>query len=462
MSQPGAVASPPPETAAYPRGFRARRVRNWFYIGLTYAGYYLCRYNLSPVTPELAREFGLSNQQTGLMSTGRDFGYAIGTFVNGLFADALGGRLAMIVGAIGTIVLNLLFGGVSTLELGAWALSAFVVIRTLDGYIQSFGSPGMVKINASWFQRRERGKFSGIFGGMIQLGVVGVNQLSHLLLAGFAVTILGTTLIAVPKLDWRSMFIVPPLILAVIVLLFFLNVRNHPEDAGYSIRHDDDDHADRPNERLPLGLVFRTIASNPIVWINALAYLCTGFVRRASDWWWAKYLDNVWQVGKDSPYFWWAGLLLPIAGFAGSFCSGALSDTVFRGRRAPVGVILYGVETAVIVLGVVVLGTPGLASPLTAVIVLTAISLTCNSSHSVIGSAAVMDIGGRKMSGFALGVINSFQYFGAILAGYTLGGYIDHYGWNALFYAMIPFSALGMLLMLGLTLATRGRDVRGT
>jgi len=35
----------------------------------------------------------------------------------------------------------------------------------LDGYLQAFASPGMVKkINAAWFAHRERGRFSGIFG----------------------------------------------------------------------------------------------------------------------------------------------------------------------------------------------------------------------------------------------------------------------------------------------------------
>ena len=34
-------------------GFRLRRGRNWFFLGLTYASYYLCRYNLGIVAPEL-------------------------------------------------------------------------------------------------------------------------------------------------------------------------------------------------------------------------------------------------------------------------------------------------------------------------------------------------------------------------------------------------------------------------
>ena len=48
-----------------PPGFRLRRVRNWFFLGLTYASYYLCRYNLGIVAPELKETLGFSNARYG-------------------------------------------------------------------------------------------------------------------------------------------------------------------------------------------------------------------------------------------------------------------------------------------------------------------------------------------------------------------------------------------------------------
>jgi len=49
-----------------------------------------------------------------------------------------------------------------------------------------------------------------------------------------------------------------------------------------------------------------------------------------------------------------------------------------------------------------------------------------------------------------------------ILAGFMRGGWIHLYGWNALFYSMIPFSGPGTLLMGYIWLTTRGRDVKGS
>lgn len=121
--------------------------------------------------------------------------------------------------------------------------------------------------------------------------------------------------------------------------------------------------------------------------------------------------------------------------------SGYLSDTLFRGSRAPVAAGLYFVETAVILLAA------QFHSASAAIVSLIAISLTANSTHSILGTAAAMDIGGRKMSGFASGVIDAFQYFGGSLAGYFLGHLLDQ-SWDYYFYFMAPFGFVGGILML--------------
>jgi sugar phosphate permease len=60
-----------------------------------------------------------------------------------------------------------------------------------------------------------------------------------------------------------------------------------------------------------------------------------------------------------------------------------------------------------------------------------------------------MDIGGRKMAGFASGCIDSFQYFGQALAGAALGSIVERH-WDNYFYFMAPFGVLGAILMLSL------------
>ncbi len=159
--------------AAYPPGFRPRRGLNWAFIGLLYTSFYMCRYNLSIANGAISSEFGFSKAQMGTIITTALLAYACGQIINGLLADRLGGKRAMLIGAVGTVAMNVLFGVASF-----WGLLwLFVVIRGIDGYMQAFGAPGMVKINAAWFGHRERGRFAGIFGFMINLGRFGIFKL---------------------------------------------------------------------------------------------------------------------------------------------------------------------------------------------------------------------------------------------------------------------------------------------
>src|SRR5438132_7053182 len=184
-----------------PPGFRPRRGLNWAFIGLLYTSFYMCRYNLPLASSAISGEFGFSKAQIGSIITTALLAYACGQIINGLLTDRLGGKRAMLIGAAGTIVMNVVFGIASF-----WGLLwLFVLIRGIDGYMQAFGAPGMVKINAAWFRHTERGGFAGIFGFMINLGRFGIFKLGPALLAGF--TFLG--LIRIPPLHWRWLFWVP-------------------------------------------------------------------------------------------------------------------------------------------------------------------------------------------------------------------------------------------------------------
>jgi OPA family glycerol-3-phosphate transporter-like MFS transporter len=183
------------------------------------------------------------------------------------------------------------------------------------------------------------------------------------------------------------------------------------------------------------------IVSNPVVWITALAYSCTGAVRQSVDQWFPRYMQEVHHLDLESAQFQFLGFMIPFVASVGSLISGYLSDTVFKGRRAPVAAGIYFAET------VVILAAAQFHSGNAAICFFILISFTANSTHSLLGTASAMDIGGRKMVGFASGIIDSFQYFGGSLAGYFLGRLLDR-SWGYYFYFMAPFGLVGGLLML--------------
>ena len=125
------------------------------------------------------------------------------------------------------------------------------------------------------------------------------------------------------------------------------------------------------------------------------------------------------------------------------------------------------------------------ASEVFAIVLILGVWTGCNATHSLLGTAAAMDLGGRKMAGFSSGVIDSFQYFGAMLAGFGLGYFFDlfaipqldadgaplldaagkqikHIDGSIWFASMLPWALLGTALMGYLWIAHRGKSTPGT
>ena len=410
-----------------------------------YASYYMCRYNFRWATPGMVEEFGFSKLQiTGMLSAWA-LAYGTGQLVNGLLTDRIGGKAAMLIGAAGTVCINLVYGFGSFIS----TFATFSLIWLINGWFQSFGAPGMIKMNAAWFRRTERGTFAGIFGFMIQLGQFAINSLAPVILAGFAV---GTFIVA--QGEWRWLFRIPPLVTAVVAVLLALIVKQTPEEAGY---HGVIEHAgETAGESVTTSIreSFITIFTHPLVWFYALAYACTGAVRNSSDQLAILYFVEQLHLNMEAkpPAVFWTMFLMPLVAVLGSFSAGVISDKVFHGHRSPVAMTLYFLEAAVITVAAAVI-LSGAVGPTPGGIVLgclflVLISLTANSTHAIVGTAAPMDIGGRKMAGFASGVIDSFQYYGTAIALPLTGWLIDRFGWGVWYPTMAGFGVIGGCAML--------------
>lgn len=445
----------------HPPGFRMRRGLNWVSLGLLYGAYYMCRYNFRFATPGMIEEYSFTRSEIGDMLAIWSLAYGTGQLVNGLLCDRIGGKRSMLIGAIGTIVINLIFGFASF----AGTFATFSLIWLINGWMQSFGAPGMVKINAAWFHRTERGTFAGIFGFMIQAGQVAISHLAPFILAGF---MFGPLI--VPEGDWRWLFRIPPLVTAAAALFMYFAAKQTPDDAGYpGVIQDEIDNS--AGVTVTLRESFRTIFTHPLVWFYAAAYACTGAVRSSSDQIAILYFQDElgFDMKKNIPDAakWTLGAMPMVAVF-GSFLSGWVSDKFFKGHRSPVAMTLYFIEACVIATAAFIL-LKGMVGPtpsgiLLGCLILIAISFTANSTHSIVGAAAPMDIGGKKMAGFAAGVIDSFQYYGGAISlaitGRVLDATREQYGYTFWYVIMAGFGILGGIAMF-LVMQKQKRIARG-
>ncbi len=440
----------------HPPGFRARRGLNWFTVGLMYAMYYMCRYNFRFAGPGMREEFGFGAEQIADLAAWFSLAYGTGQLINGLICDRIGGRTSMLIGATGTILLNLTIGFSSFIS----NFSTFALLWMLNGYIQAAGTPGMVKINAAWFNREERGVFAGIFGFMIQSGQMMISLLAPVILNGF--TFLA---FVVGPGQWRMLFCIPPIFVALVALWFYFISAPSPDDAGYSRAiHDDFDNSS--GTTVPVMDALKHVFSNPVVWFYAVAYGCTGAVRHASDQLAPLYFEDVlgFNMKTNLPEIAVATLaLVPMVAVGGSVLSGWVSDRFFRGNRYPVAMVLYFVEACVIATAATVMAlkliSPSAGGILLGCLFLVLIAITANSTHSIVGAAAPMDIGGKKMAGFASGVIDSFQYYGAAIGLFITGRMLSVSEGNYTYWfgIMTCFAFFGGCSMLSLLLRQKGR-----
>ena len=411
---------------------RARRTQNWLVLGLTYAAMYMARYNFGFANKSLSDAYGWSKTQVGAIISAATLLYGISALFNGPLADRFGGRRAMILGASGACFFNLAFGlgaYLGFLGTGGLLLGYLASVWTLNMYFQSYSALALIKVNSGWFHVSERGVFSAIFGSMIQSGRA-------------AVFALMTTSLVV-ALPWQWKFFLPAIVVGVMALLTVAVVRDTPRLAGLP-DFDPEDATSGDTEKVTLGYVARRVFTNPVALTIAASEFCTGLVRKGFEEWFPRYMQEAQHLPLDHPVFRTGAMAVVLAGIAGAFVAGMLSDYVFGARRPPVAFFGYAIQ---IVCLAVIWRAPSLGA---VIVAFTLNSLAISMVHSMLSGTASMDFGGQRAAATAAGMFDGMQYVGGSLVGVGMGFLLDRFGWGSWAPSMIGFSAIGAVLMLAL------------
>jgi OPA family glycerol-3-phosphate transporter-like MFS transporter len=420
-----------PNPLGHSRAYRTRRFMNWFPLGVTYATFYMGRYNLNVSGKTMMDYFHLSKGEFGTIATAGFWTYALSVIFNGPLADRIGGKKAILFGAAGTATLNLFIG---LLFLSGWQTKIILgmsLLYAVSQYFQAFAALSIVKINAPWFHVRERGIFGGIFGIMISSGYL------------LAFTVGGWIL---ASLAWYWVFLIPAAAIAAMSAIDLFLVKDTPAQAGFADFDTDDATAHDADRDRPVDwhhLVTR-VFTNPIIITLAVAEFCTGFVRQGLMLWFVPFLKEVHGIGYGSLLYNVASIGVTVGGIAGGLLCGYLSDRWFQSRRPPVAFIFYlGQIASLFVLGRA--AAPGLAAFM--------IGFTCVwifGVHGMLTGTASMDFGGTKAASTVAGILDGVQYLASGLTGFLLGHFLDTYGWGAWTWMIMPFSLIGAILMIRL------------
>ncbi len=350
----------------------------WLFFGM----YYMNRFNYSPMIPLLKADLNISNAQAGWLMALFFITYTIFQLPSGYLADRFGPRKIITIGALISIAGNLIFSQGST-------FMALSLGQCVNGFGQAMGWTSALKLIVSWFPRSRRATAIGLFATCVTGGSsVGIR------LSGY----LGD------HFGWPSAFIVPPAMMAAVLLIFWSFVRDHPAEKGLTGFEDELELEKKidndPRSRLVV------VLSNRVLWTIALVYFCFVYVQFGCLVWIPSFLQESYALTVNRASSIAALVLLP--GVFASPIAGFLSDHYFGGRRKPL--ILFGMamlagSTFLLSFGVNIILAAGLLAVVGLMIIMPDILLAAYPS----------DILSRKLSATGMGFLTTFTSIAGII-----------------------------------------------
>ncbi|MEY4616638.1 MAG: hypothetical protein RJB66_1598 [Pseudomonadota bacterium] len=433
--------------------FMWRRFWNWFPLGMTYAFMYMGRYNLNVAKIAL-----------GDLMTKEDFGfiggvgfsvYAIALFFIGPVVDRIGGKKGILVGSLGSALMNACMGIVLNAflnnRLQISIVPVFSLIYGLNMFFQSFGAVSTIKVKSYWFHVRERGTFGAIFGTLISLGVyfafdwgeaianaVQLNHTTHSSSAIYGVLNLLFSLEGrtVPAL-WL-IFYIPAMILVFWAFIDVILLKDSPDEAGFGTLHTHDASHGEGDRKYSYLELMKKIFSNKIIWIIGIIEFTSGILRNGILQWYKVFAKDT-GLGLEHITNNW-GFWSCVTGIAGGFAAGWLSDHLFHSRRAPSAGIMQSIMFLSIGAMAIYLTTNPLIVGVAAVTVIMAVI----GVHSIMSGTATADFGGKKASATATGIADAFSYLGSAVQSFALG-MLTTQSWTYWPLFLLPFTVLGLV-----------------
>ncbi len=410
------------------------RLRIFGITWLAYAGFYLTRASFSVAKIGILEDpsLSLTTENMGVIDGLYLTAYAVGQFVWGMLGDKVGTRKIVLLGLSGSIITGFAMGVSSImLALGVFAL--------LQGLSQSTGWAPLAKNITNWFSLRERGVVMGWWATNYTIGgLIGAP------IAGLAATYF---------LDWRYAFFIPAIILAVIMVLFFLLQKNKPEDIGLPAieeYHNDE----LPSKKFPNDEIISEpeegswksifeVIKNPMVLRLGAVYFFIKPTRYAILFWGPLYVSESLGTGMAESAFVNAAFFL--AGPFSVLAAGYASDKIFQSRRMPYAVI------SMFALALLLFFFNDLAathSSLVSASLLFLVGFLIYGPDSLVSATAAVDFGTRKGASTASGIINGMGSVGAIAGGTIPGFFKESWGWEGVFAFLAAFVLIAGLLMM--------------
>jgi OPA family glycerol-3-phosphate transporter-like MFS transporter len=414
---------PPLPAAEVARAYARIRWQIFEAAYMAYAMFYIVRNNFAPVSKEIGAALHYDKVMIGEILTGTAVAYGIGKFVMGFLADRSDSRKYMAVAMLLTALCNFAFGSTLNFDAQMW-------LWILNGFVQGMGYGPCARGLAHWYSVKERGS---VFGAWNTAHCIGGGAAGYLAAA------------CAQHWGWQSAFYVPGAIATLGAIYLFWRMRDTPQSEGLPpVEEFKNDWPPEETERHEQELSFREILlryilPNGRLWVLATANIFVYIARYAMVDWGPTYLKEVKGASLVGGGF--STVVVELSGAAGMIIMGLVSDKI-GGRRARLSALAM-LPLPLAFLGLIYSNSLALTYVLFGVIgffVYTPVTFS---------GVVALDLTSKKAQATAAGFVGMFGYvFGrGVVQGLGLGWLAQHYGWNAMLYAVIGCIVLGFVLL---------------
>ncbi len=409
--------------------YKNYRIRVFLMIILGYMCFYIVRKNFSMSAPLLITNLHFSKAEIGLINSAFAISYGLSKFVLGTLADKSNVKKFLMLGLLASAAVNI---GLA-FSTQVWM---FVILMIFNGIFQSMGAPACHIVIGKWFKKDQRGLVMSTWNTSHNIGGGLVGPLSSMALFTFGAN------------NYRSLFLVPAVIAVIIALIILVIGSDTPESVGLpkikDDSHDEEKHGEEfnSNNLSMTDIMFKYVLKNKYVWILAITNIFIYIVRQGMVDWIPVYLTQAKGFSFDDSS--WAMFLFEYAAIPSTILIGWLSDKVFKGNRAPLGIIcMLGVFAAVFAYW----KTDNLLVTMIAVAFVGCFIY----GPAMLVNLSLIDLVPKFVVGSADGFAGLTAYLvGQFSANFVIGLIADSYGWNGAFTFILigaVFALLGLVIL---------------
>ena len=424
--------------------YRHYRIQIFLVAYIGYLSYYFVRSTLALAKPALlgtkstidgqqitgvAQHFSM--QEVGFLGAALAAAYGLSKFFMGNVSDRSNPRTFLASGLIFSAIINIIFANVFTF----WIMIALMLA---NGWAQGMGWPPCGRIMTHWFSDGERGTKMSLWNTAHNLGAGLLGPIVTLGLIIFSYSYVG-------------IYYAPAIISVIIGIGVLVFGKDTPQSVGlppieeykndYPSKEIEHDLHDREKEMTARQIFFKYVLNNKYVWYIAIANVFVYLVRYGVLNWAPTYLQEVKHFSPNNAR--WAFAIFEFAAIPGTILVGWMSDKIFAGRRAPMGIFcMIGVFIFILLYWLDPAG-----HELLDVFYLGAIGFLIYGPVMLIGVSA-LDLVPKKAAGTSAGFTGLFGYFlGTMGAEAAMGIVVQHTDWNGGFIILGAASLLSILFL---------------